>query len=144
MPYILVFYLRSSFSVCCMIFLKCSNKSHNMKALIILSHSWSPFFLLTYLYGENELLVSSVHPFGVFSWEKPPKDRRFNIGVYIGISAKISKNTCVWWADNQNKSAPSNIAMLSHTALLLGNSFWLSKFKLEWQFQENLFAMRHF
>ncbi len=32
------------------------NKSHNMKALVILSHSWSPFLLHTYLYGKNELL----------------------------------------------------------------------------------------
>ncbi len=31
-------------------------KSHNMKALVILSHSWSPFLPLTGLYGKNELL----------------------------------------------------------------------------------------
>ncbi len=41
-----------------------------MKALMTLSHSWSPFLLLTYLYGENELLWGPVHPFGVFLWEK--------------------------------------------------------------------------
>ncbi len=38
------------------------NKSHNMKALVILNHSWSPFLPLTCLYGKNELLWS----FGVF------------------------------------------------------------------------------
>ncbi len=31
-------------------------KSHNMKALVILNHSWSPFLPLTCLYGKNELL----------------------------------------------------------------------------------------
>ncbi len=62
--------IKVSFSGCCMICLKFSNLSHNMKALIILSHSRSPFFLLTYLYGGNELLWSPVRPFGVFSWEK--------------------------------------------------------------------------
>ncbi len=60
---------KASFSVCCMIFQKFWNKSHNMKAFIIISHSWSPFFLLTYLFGENELLWGPVCPFGVFSWE---------------------------------------------------------------------------
>ncbi len=29
------------------------NKSHNMKALVILHHSWSPFLPLTCLYGKN-------------------------------------------------------------------------------------------
>ncbi len=58
--------VKASFSVRCMIFLKFSNKSRNMKALIILSHSRSVIFLLTYLYGENELLWSLVRPFGVF------------------------------------------------------------------------------
>ncbi len=46
------------------------NKSHNLKALVILSHSWSPFLLLIFLYGNNELLWVSVWPSGVFSWEK--------------------------------------------------------------------------
>ncbi len=58
--------LKDSFSACCMNVLKFSNKSHNMKALVILSHSSSPFFLLTYLYGENELLWGPMHPYGVF------------------------------------------------------------------------------
>ncbi len=64
--------LKASFSVCFIIFSEISNKSHILKALITLSHSWSPFFLLTYLYGENELWWGHVRPFGVFSWEKPP------------------------------------------------------------------------
>ncbi len=43
---------------------------------VILNHSWSPFFLLTYLYAENELLWGSVHSFGVFLQEKfPPVSR---------------------------------------------------------------------
>ncbi len=45
-------------------------KSYNKKALVILNHSWSPFLLLTCLYGKNELLWFSVQPSGVFSWEK--------------------------------------------------------------------------
>ncbi len=41
-----------------------------MKALVILSHSWSPFLPLPCLYGKNELLWVSVRPSGVFSLEK--------------------------------------------------------------------------
>ncbi len=47
-------------------------KSHNMKALVILSNSWSPFLPLTCLYRKNELLWVSVRPPRVFSWEKTP------------------------------------------------------------------------
>ncbi len=47
-------------------------KSDNMKALVILSHSWSPFHPRTCLYGINELLLVSVWPSGVFVWEKTP------------------------------------------------------------------------
>ncbi len=58
-----------------------SFKSHNMKAFVNLSHSWSPFLPLTCLYGENELLSVSVWPSGVFSWEKrrPPPRRTMQI-----------------------------------------------------------------
>ncbi len=45
-------------------------KSHNMKVLVILSPSWSPFLLLTCWYGKYELLWVSVWHSGVFSWEK--------------------------------------------------------------------------
>ncbi len=45
------------------LFAAISNKWNNMKALIILSHSWSPFFLPTCWYGENELLWGSVWHF---------------------------------------------------------------------------------
>ncbi len=44
-------------------------KSHNMKALVILNHSWSLFLPLHCLYGKDELLWVSVQPSGVFSWE---------------------------------------------------------------------------
>ncbi len=47
-------------------------KSHNMKALVILSHSWSPFLPLTCLYGKREPLWVSVQPSGVFSWRNTP------------------------------------------------------------------------
>ncbi len=47
-------------------------KSHNMKALVILSHSWSPFLPLTCWYGTNELLWVFVQPSRVFSQEKIP------------------------------------------------------------------------
>ncbi len=50
------------------------NKSHNIKALVILSHSWSPFLPLICLHGKNELLWVSVLPSGVFSWEQTPLD----------------------------------------------------------------------
>ncbi len=50
-------------------------KSHNMKALVIRSHSWSHFLPLTCFYGNIELLWVCVWPSGVFSWEKrtPPR-----------------------------------------------------------------------
>ncbi len=44
-------------------------KSHNMKALDIISHSWWPFLPFTCLYRKNELLWVSVWPSGEFSWE---------------------------------------------------------------------------
>ncbi len=47
-------------------------KSHNMKAFVIQSHSWSPFLPLTCLYAKNELLWVSEWPSGLFSWEKTP------------------------------------------------------------------------
>ncbi len=48
------------------------NKSHYMKSLVILSHSWTPFHLLTCLYVEKELLLVSVRPSGVFVQETTP------------------------------------------------------------------------
>ncbi len=39
-------------------------KSHNMKVLVIICHSWSQFLPLTCLYGKNELLWVSVQPSG--------------------------------------------------------------------------------
>ncbi len=47
-------------------------KSHNMKAIVILIHTWSPYLPLTCLYGQNELLWVSVWHSGVFSWERIP------------------------------------------------------------------------
>ncbi len=71
---------RASFSVCCMIFQKISNKSHNMKAMIILSHSWPPFLLLSYSYGENELLWDPVHTFlSIFTRKNSPNFKRTHL-----------------------------------------------------------------
>ncbi len=58
---------KASFSVYCMIFLKFSNKSYNMKTLIILSHSFTYLFI-----WEKWTFVGPLHPFGVFSQEKTP------------------------------------------------------------------------
>ncbi len=60
--------LHSLFAAC--IFWTVHTKSHNIKALVILNHSWSRFLPLNCLYGNNELLWVSVQPSGVFSWEK--------------------------------------------------------------------------
>ncbi len=46
------------------------NKSHNMKALVVLSPSWPPFLTFTCLYRENELMCGPVLPSGELSWEK--------------------------------------------------------------------------
>ncbi len=50
------------------------NKSHNMKDLVIQSHSWSLFLPLICLYEKwkNKHLWISVWISGVFSWEKTP------------------------------------------------------------------------
>ncbi len=42
------------------------NISHNMKALVILSHSWSPFLPLTCLYGKNEFVGLCVAFLSIF------------------------------------------------------------------------------
>ncbi len=47
--------LRSLFAA--LLFRTSHTKSHNMKALAILSHSWSPFLPLTCLYGRNKTFV---------------------------------------------------------------------------------------
>ncbi len=50
-------------------------KSHNMKALVILSHSWSPFLPPTCLRGIIERLWVSVWPSGfIFVRKKLPSD----------------------------------------------------------------------
>ncbi len=45
-------------------------KSHNMKALVILSHSWSPFIPLTCLYGKKWTFVGICTAFWVISLRK--------------------------------------------------------------------------
>ncbi len=44
-----------------------------MQTLIILSYSWSPFILLNYLCGENELLLGPVNPLEFFREKKLPQ-----------------------------------------------------------------------
>ncbi len=39
------------------LFWTCHTKSHNMKALVILNHSWSPFLPLICLYGKKITFV---------------------------------------------------------------------------------------
>ncbi len=63
---------------------------NNMKILIILSHSWSPLFLLTYLYGENVLLWGPVHPFGVFS-----RERTRSVSRQLICNEATSRSCCV-------------------------------------------------
>ncbi len=59
-----------------------------MKAMVILSHSWTQFLPLTYLYGKNERLWVSVKPSVVFSQEETPQiviPNILYIGAHIGI-----------------------------------------------------------
>ncbi len=58
-------------------------KTHNMKAMVILSHSWSPFLPLTCLCGKNELLWVYVQPSGVFSWENSSQITHANHMIMI-------------------------------------------------------------
>ncbi len=85
-------YLASS--VCCMIFLKFSNKSHNMKAFIILSHSCLPFLLFTYLDGENLLLWDLVCPVEVFSLSQLLKNSFVMRHFYKIILVQYNET---WW-----------------------------------------------
>ncbi len=48
---------KASYSVCCMIFQKKKKNHITWKHWSFLSHAWSPFFLLTYLYGEKWIFV---------------------------------------------------------------------------------------
>ncbi len=66
-------------------------KSDNMKALVILSHSWSPFLLLTCLYGKNELLRVSARPSGVFSWDKRKCEHNLFQLVFVYILLSTSQ-----------------------------------------------------
>ncbi len=68
---------KVSFSVCCMIFLKFSNKSKYES----IDHSKSFMITIfpTYLYGENELLWVPVPSFGVCLREKTPPVSREHI-----------------------------------------------------------------
>ncbi len=64
---------KVSFCVCCMIFLNVSNKSRNMKTLVVLSHPWSQFLTLTFWYEENKLLWGPMSRSGIFfEKELPP------------------------------------------------------------------------
>ncbi len=49
-------------------------KSHNMKTLVSLSYSWSPFLPLTCLYGQNEILGSLCGLLEYFLEKKIPQD----------------------------------------------------------------------
>ncbi len=59
------------------------NKSHNMKALFVLSHSWSQFLTLTCLYGEMNFCGARCTLLEYFWEKKVPPDRLFNIGAHI-------------------------------------------------------------
>ncbi len=49
------------------------NKSHNMKALVILSHSWSPFLPLTCLNGKKNFCGSLCTHLEYFLKKTPPR-----------------------------------------------------------------------
>ncbi len=50
---------KASFAVHCMTFVNFNNKSHNMKALVILSYSWLPFSHIL-VYMENMMFFESL------------------------------------------------------------------------------------
>ncbi len=55
--YLPPYYLKATFSVRCMTFKNFHIRSNNMKVLVILSYSWSPFLPLTCLYGKKSTFV---------------------------------------------------------------------------------------
>ncbi len=67
-------WVKASIYVCCITFLTFHNKSHNMKAFVILSHSWSPFLLLNCLYGKNNFCWSLCSLLEYFCDKKLPPD----------------------------------------------------------------------
>ncbi len=71
-------------------FLTFHTKSHNMKALVILSHSWSPFLPLTCLYWNNELLCVSGWPSGDY----PSHDHDHQWAVFVMSWLLLDKRKC--------------------------------------------------
>ncbi len=56
-------------------FWTCHKKSHNMKAVVILNHSWSPFLPLTSYYGKQRTFVGLCADFwSIFLRKKLPLD----------------------------------------------------------------------
>ncbi len=64
------------------------NKSHNMKALVILCHSSSTFLPLTCLYGKMNFCESLCGLLEYFRKKKLPRDRHSNT-LYIGAHVEI-------------------------------------------------------
>ncbi len=86
------------------------NKSHNMKALFILSHPRSQFLPLTYLYGKYELLWVSVHPSGVFFVRKNfPSDYPFKSHDYDNQCAEL---IMVWLPYDRRKCEHNGVRLV--------------------------------
>ncbi len=95
-------------------------KSHNVKALVILCHSWSSFHPLTCWYGKNELLWVSVWPSGVLSWGKTPPRLPMHI-----TWAWPPVNTILSWHDYCKTKENVNITLLDSVHVNESTLHWL-------------------
>ncbi len=78
------------------------NKSHNMKELVILRHSWSPFLPLTF-YREKVTFMGLCAPFwSIFSRKNSP---RFPFSeLFLSNIMKYGKNDIEWQTSVQSTS----------------------------------------
>ncbi len=82
------------------------NKSHNMKALVILSHSWSPFLLLTCLYGKITFVGLCADFWSIFMRKTSSQITHAN-HMTITTSGQIYS-----WTDNHKTKENVNIKLL--------------------------------
>ncbi len=82
------------------------NKSYNMKALVLLSHSWSPFLPLTCLYGNNEFLWVSVQPSGYF------RAKKLSQITHVNHMTITTRGQILSWPDYHKTKENVNIRLL--------------------------------
>ncbi len=90
-------------------------KSHNMKALAILSHLWSPFLPLTYLYGNKWMFVGLCAAFWSIFLRRTPSLSWVKNSPQITHTNHMTMTTSGWiwsWPDYCKTKENVNIILL--------------------------------